>query len=41
MEVVLTSNLISTETEKTTTAYNFQHDYIMRGQIGSYAYIQI
>ena len=41
MEVVSTSNLVFSETEKTTTAYNFQHDYAMRGQIGSYAYIQI
>ena len=35
MEVVSTSNLVSSETEKITTAYNFQHDYAMRGQIGS------
>ena len=41
MEVVSTSNLFSSETEKTTTACNFRHDYAMRGQIGSYAYIQI
>ena len=41
MEVVSTSNLVSSETEKITTASNFQHDYAMRGQIGSYAYIQI
>ena len=41
MEVVSTSNLVSSETEKITTAYNFQHDYAMRDQIGSYAYIQI
>ena len=41
MEVVSTSNLVSSETEKVITACNFQHDYAMRGQIGSYAYIQI
>ena len=41
MEVVSTSNLVSSETQKTTTACNFQHDYDMRGQLGSYAYIQI
>ena len=41
MEVVSTSNLVSLETEKTTTACNFQHNYAMTGQIGSYAYIQI
>ena len=41
MEVVSTSNLVSSETEKITTGYNFQHDYVMRGQqIGSYAYMQ-
>ena len=49
MEVVSTSNLVSLENEKI-TASNFQimamkssvmpHD-LMRGQIGSYAYIQI
>ena len=50
MEVVSTSNLVSLENEKTTTT-NFQtmamksssvmpHD-LMRGQIGSYSYIQI
>ena len=32
MEVVSTWNLVSSETETTTTAYNFQHDYAMRGQ---------
>ena len=41
MEVVSTLNLVSSETEKITTAYNFQHDYAMRGQIWIYAYIQI
>ena len=41
MEVVSTSNLVSSETEKTTRACNFQHDYVMRGQIGNYAYMQI
>ena len=34
MEVVSTS-------KKSTTACNFQRDYVMTGQIGSYAYIQI
>ena len=48
MEVVSTSNLVSSEAEKTTTTCNFQnmninsfimsHD-LMRGQIGSYGYI--
>ena len=32
MEVVSTSNLVSSETEKTTIACNFQHDYTMRDQ---------
>ena len=32
MEVVSTLNLVSSETEKTTTACNFQHGYAMRGQ---------
>ena len=32
MEVVSTSNLVSSETEKTTTACYFQYDYVMRGQ---------
>ena len=41
MEVVSISNLVSSETEKITTVYNFQHDYDMKGQIGSYACIQI
>ena len=41
MEVVSTSNLVSSETKNTTTACNFQHDYAMRDPIGSYAYIQI
>ena len=50
MKAVSTSNLVSLETEKTTIAYNFQtipinsfvmpHD-LMRGQIGSYRYIQM
>ena len=40
MEVVSTSNLVSSQAEKT-TLYNFQHNYAMRSQIGSYAYIQI
>ena len=50
MEVVSTSNLVSSENEKITTAFNFQtmamkssvtpHG-LMRGQIGSYEYIQI
>ena len=31
MEVESTSNLVSSETEKTTTACNFQHDHVMRG----------
>ena len=49
MEVGSTSNLVSSENEKTTTACNFQtmamnsfvipHD-LMRGQTGSYAYMQ-
>ena len=41
MEEVSTSNLVSSGTKETTTACNFQHDYAMRGQIGSYAYIKI
>ena len=41
MEPVSTSNVVSSETENTTTGCNFQHDYAMRGQIGNYAYIQI
>ena len=41
MEVVSTLNLVSPETEKRRTACNFQHDYAMRGQIGSYSYIEI
>ena len=50
MEAVSTSNLVSSEAEKTTTTCNFQnininsfimpHD-LMRGQIGSYEYRQI
>ena len=31
MEVVSASNLVSSETKKTTTACNFQHDYATRG----------
>ena len=38
MEVVPTSNLVSSETEKPATACNFQHDYTMIVQIESYAY---
>ena len=50
MEVVLTSNLVSLETEETTTVCNFQTmainsivmpHYMMRGHIGSYVYMQI
>ena len=41
MEVVSTLNLVSSETKKMTTAYNFQHDYAMRSQVGSYACIEI
>ena len=47
MEVVSISNLFSSETEKATTACNFQTmnsflmPHLMRGQIGSYAYMQI
>ena len=41
MEEVSTSNLVSSGTKKTTTACNFQHDYAMRDQIESYAYIKI
>ena len=51
MEVVSTSNLVSSENGNITTACNFQktvvmnssvmpHD-LMRNQIGSYAYMQI
>ena len=32
MEVVSNSNLVFSETKKTTTACNFQHDYTMRDQ---------
>ena len=32
MELVSTSNLVSSETEKTATPCNFQLDYAMRGQ---------
>ena len=50
MEVISTSNLASLEGEKITTGYNFQTMPInsffvptdlMRGQIGSYEYMQI
>ena len=41
MEIVSTSNLVSSKTKKTTAACNFQHDYAMRGQVGSYVYIKI
>ena len=41
MEVLSTSNLVSSKTRKTTTACNFKHDYDMRGQIESYTYIEI
>ena len=50
MKVVSTSNLVFSETGKTTTAYNFQNmamnsfvmpRYLMGGQIGRYAYMQI
>ena len=37
MEVVPTSNLVSSEAEETTTVCNFQRDYAMRGQMASYA----
>ena len=50
MKVVSTSNLVSSEAEKITTACTFEtvpinsfsvpHD-LMRGQIGSYEYMQI
>ena len=50
MEVVSTSNLVSSEAKKITIVCNFQtmpinsffvpHD-LMRGQIGSYEYMQI
>ena len=33
--------LSSSETEKTTTVCNVQHDYAMTDQIGSYVYIYI
>ena len=41
MEAVSTSNFVSSQSKKATTAWNFQHDYAMRDQIGSYGYIQI
>ena len=51
MEVVSTSNIVSLENEKLTTACNSQKtmamnssvtpDDLMRNQIGSYAYMQI
>ena len=40
MEVVSTSNLLK-KTRKTTTTFNFQHDYAVRSQIRIYAYMQI
>ena len=40
MEVVSTSNLVSSENEKI-APYNFQHDYALKDQIGSCEYIQI
>ena len=50
METVSTLNLVSSETEKTTTACNFQtmamnsfaipHE-LMRDQIGNYSYMQM
>ena len=50
MEVVSTSNLVSSEAKKAVTACNFQTIninsflmpyHLMRGQIGSYGYMQI
>ena len=41
MEVVTNSNLVPSETKKTTTACSFQNGYAMRGQIGNYAYIKV
>ena len=49
MEVVSTSNLVSSETEETTAACNFQtmplnsfvNPHLMRGKIGSYLYMQV
>ena len=41
MKVVSNLEISFLGNQKTTTAYNFQHDYAMRGQRGSYAYIQI
>ena len=47
MEEVSTSNLVSSEVEKTTTTLNHEHYHLvmphdlMRGQIGSYGYMQI
>ena len=32
MKVASISNLVSSETEETTTTCNFQHDYAMRSQ---------
>ena len=32
MEVVSSRNVVSSETEITITAYNFQHDYAMRAK---------
>ena len=50
MKTVSTSNLVSSETKKTTTACNFQamaknsfvmQNDLMRDQMGSFAYMQI
>ena len=50
IKIVSTSNIVSSENEKTTTACSFQtmamnsfvipHE-LMRGQMGSYAYMQM
>ena len=34
----LRTNVVSSKTEKTTTACNFQHDYVMRGQMDIFKY---
>ena len=45
MKVALTSNLVSSETEKSATACNFQtmviNSFVMSHDYGSYAYMQI
>ena len=41
MEVVSISTLLSSENEKKIATFNFLHDYVMRGQIGSHAYMKI